>query len=621
MAKSLVSMNSQPSGPDLEPWNPDRWLVPLAWLGCWLACPSLLLAWTPGILLVPRRPLDQRDPLVRGVEIVGASLCFWAVGFWFLRFIPAPLETFFYACSAFSVAAHTAWPRTGPHAPLRERLGQIPIAGLLAATAVVLLRLLPMNTSPAPAGADMSMHTYLIEMIVQAGGVPASYRPILPIDTFATFPVGFHVPGALISITEGLPSYRAGFEMTALTHAFTSFAFFALFRVHAAALPAAITAFAASFVGEAPQGYIAWGGNPTVLGIALFALLASRLLRFRQWRPADAALAGLFLAGVAATHTLVLVQGFYLLGLPLLAWLAARGPHSPATLRNLLIFGGVFGVALAPYLSSLDFGAVTPEVEAWIRNWVSNHNDAWGGNPSTSFLTIPTYALESVRGNIIVLLPFLAFGLAPLRRRDPMAWALQLAFLFMAFVLILNTELWWLPLSALVYPERVAAMSILPLGVLAAVGLEGLLAPTRLRGGFAAGWVVAFAIVLAASPYDHYLRISSESGALREADLRALAWLDARAAPGDVVETQYADAGLWIPAVLFRPITEAHLNIAYLTTTEMPSSGRFLYIGSHCVGECPWSVETPPDPAIWQEIHRDRDARIYERRAAEETSP
>ena len=88
----------------------ERWLAPLAGAACWLVWPPLLLAWTPGIALVPRRAEAEADALVRGVEIVGASVCFWAVGFWFLRWLPLSLEALFYGVTAVAIAARALRP-------------------------------------------------------------------------------------------------------------------------------------------------------------------------------------------------------------------------------------------------------------------------------------------------------------------------------------------------------------------------------------------------------------------------------------------------------------------------------------------------------------------------------
>jgi hypothetical protein len=593
--------------------DPARWWAPAAWLACQATYPPLLLAFTPGLVLVPRR--EGADPLVRGVEAIGASLSFWMAAFWLLRWLPAPLEPSFQAVSAAAVLAHALWPRPAPTTGWRERVARLPWAGLAAAAVLVALRLLPMNADPAPAGADMSMHAYLAEMIVRADGVPTSYRPIWPIDTFGTFPVGFSLLTALVSTTADLPLHRAAFAVTGLSHAFVTAATFALLRPRAGAVVAGIAAFALTFSGDALQGYVGWGGNPTVLAIALAALLLASLLRLPDWRDRDAAFAGLLLAGVALTHTIVLVQSFYLMGVPLLAWLAWRGPRDARTLRSLAIFGASFAVIAGPYLVGVDPGLLEDEeTRAWLQHWVRHAGHVWNDNLATAPVSIPTWALDAVGERLALFVPLAALGLPPLRRRDPRAAVLVLAFLGVAFLLVLNARLWWLPLSPLVYPERVAAMLLLPFGLAGVVGLDVLLR------SWAPGWrapaaAFAVALVVAAGPYQReYLEQNSRQTTLRSADLRALAWLDRHAAPDDVIETQYGDAGLWVPALLFRPVTAGHVNVAHLSSLELPKEGRFRYLGARCVYSCTWSLDAPPDPAVWREVHADGAARVYERR-------
>lgn len=586
-----------------------------AWVACQLACPPLLVAFTPGLLVAPRR--DGVDPLVRGVEVIGASLSFWAAAFWLLRWVPVGLEPALDAVSAAAVLAYALRPGPAATTSLRERVARLPWLGLASAAVLVWLRMLPMNADPAPAGADMSMHAYLAELIVRADGVPDSHRPILPIDSFATFPVGFSLHTALVSVAGALPIHRAAFAVTCLTHAFVTASLFALLRAHAGAAAAGIIAFAATFVGSAPQGFVAWGGNPTVLAIALSALLWASLLRLPRWRDRDAAFAGLLLAGIALTHTIVLVQSFYLMGVPLLVWLLWRGPRNVRTLRSLSMFAAGFAAIAGPYLADLDPGVLDDDsTRAWIRNWVSHTDHAWRDNLPTAPITIPSWAIDTLGGRTVGLLPLVALGLVPLRRCEPLVFALAMAFLAVAFLLILNTQLWWLPLSPLVYPERVAVMLLLPLGLAAAVGLDTLLrgfAPTSR----APAVVFAVTLVVAAGPFQrNYLEANSRQVTLRSADLRALDWLDRHAAPGDVIATQYGDAGLWVPALLFRPVTEAHVNVLHLSRLEMPKQARFLYLGARCVYGCSWSRDTPPDPALWQLVHADGAAHVYQRRSS-----
>lgn len=558
--------------------------------------------------------------------MVGTSLTFWMAVFWLLPGLGLGLATAFrtLGLAAIGAAAGLAWRTRGSPgaAPRWSRVA----AGALFAAAVLALRAWPLRDSFAPAGADMSMHTYLAQMILRADGVPSSYRPILPIDTFGTFPVGFHTLSALLASLTDLPAYRAAFVCAACAHALLTFALFALARTSVGDLPALAAAVVFSFLVKEPQGMVTWGGNPTVMAIAFAALFAATLVRFADWDGWDVLLSAASLAAVLLLHTIVFVQTCYAIGVPFAAAQLASGRAlQRKTLARAAGLGLATLVITLPYLAGLETDIATPEVREWIRHWVRDTHHAWHGSLANAAWTLPRYVLHRHGDRLLAYAGIACLGGARLWRRDrPLLWQ-QLGVLAALFLLLLDTHYWILPLSYLVYPERTAAMTSLPLSVLFAHGLVWLWerrvllarAPAPLRAAallaLALPALLLFESGMRRCFRDRYVAGSAAQSSVTAHDLEAIGWLASHAAPGDRVVTNYGDAGLWIPGIAFLPVTAAHVNVAYEQTIELPRDGRFAYVGEKCVYTCPHTAEALAADPGWQLVFARGDARVFER--------
>jgi hypothetical protein len=122
-------------------------------------------------------------------------------------------------------------------------------------------------------------------------------------------------------------------------------------------------------------------------------------------------------------------------------------------------------------------------------------------------------------------------------------------------LLIANARGSWLPYSALLYPDRIAMLMLIPVALLATAALE--LRPIP--------WPALAAAVAVQAGFLHLktLRAGREHALAAADDLRALALLDA-AVPKDCwVLNNYGDGGQWIPALLARPITFPQVNVLF----------------------------------------------------------
>jgi hypothetical protein len=103
---------------------------------------------------------------------------------------------------------------------------------------------------------------------------------------------------------------------------------------------------------------------------------------------------------------------------------------------------------------------------------------------------------------------------------------------------------------------------------------------------------------------------------LRGADLRAIQWLQVNTNPGDVVQNRYGDAGLWIPALAFRAITDPHLNPFYFDEFRASSTNlkaRYVYVGKEKgLGEPISLEEFESAPAKYRRVYDHDGVIIYE---------
>ncbi len=607
-----------------------RLALPLALALAWLLQPVLLLPLVPGVLLL-ETPLARRlDRVVLWIQVVAVSLAFWMLAFWLLRWLPLPLGASFRGASlAVGIALTVLRVRARPALPRANPVDTAILALLLLV--VPALRLVPMTLAVVPAGADMSMHTYVTALIALADGVPDSYRPLLGIDAFGGFPVGFPTLAALVVKLTGLSPHRAAFVLTAVSHALLTPALYAVARARASRGAALLAALTFSFAVLLPQRFVVWGGNPTVFAIAFAVLFLASLAEFRRWDRWDLLLAATSLAAVLAVHTIVFVQLCYLAGIPLAVLQLRRSRRDPSGMLRGAALVALAALLAAPYLASVDPGLVSPEAKAFIRKFVLDTDGAWHGTLADALWTIPGWWIRENGDRLWAFLPVAGLGAWALRRRDPETLALYLAAFAIAFVMVANIRLWWLPLSFLIYSERTVAMLGAPLALFFACGLDAALALWRARGGWPplprraftalAPAAAVFLAVIAGTGfmrqyYARHVQDGVELAAVTTADLAALRWLAEHGERGDAVRTNYGDAGAWVPGIAFLRGTGLHVNVAFLHLREKPARPRFALVGERCIyGDqtCRLTREAIEAEGGWLLRHESGEAAVFER--------
>ena len=549
-------------------------------------CRPLLLLLFPGSLSVLLQRQQQRHLSDLLPSVVGSSIAFWVVSFWFLPYVRVPLSSW-----AWGIILLTMF-LLGVDLWRRKRSVLIPLNGEEALALFLLIAAAVLRFSffwrwpLAPAGADMSMHSYMAALIAATDGVPSSHRPLLPIDSFGAYPAGFQTLMALMSILGDIPIHRAALLMEVTSLTFLTLAFYGFLRVFWNRPISAMVALLVTFLPRNPQYFIQWGGDPTLLALALLVLALGFLPRLKEqisW--GTCGLCALIVAASVLTH-LIPAVGLLYASIPVVVYIGIRGLSSQrgeigCVLRNMLGIGVISMLLIAiclPHWLSTEVSAT--EVE-WVKQFQQRWSGgAWGGTLGNAVLTIPQYLTTKIFGGSFLVLSGL--GLVTLAlRRPPLALACAIWGLTVVG-LVINSMYWVLPLSYAIYPERVAVLLLLPF----ALGIAALLDSARAlvaKRDFML-WVMAGLVLFVAVSSNEKLLYKGliPNSLVTPADLQAMQWIQANTHPRAVFRNQYGDAGLWIPAIAFRSITDPHLNPFYFDEFRAASGGleaRYVYIG------------------------------------------
>ena len=466
----------------------------------------------------------------------------------------------------------------------------------------------------------MTMHGYMAALIMAADSVPSSHQPILPIDSFGAYPTGFQTLIALASLLGGMPVYRSALLMEAATLALLTLAFYSFLRIYWSRPISAMAAFLVTFIPRNPQAFVQWGGDPTLLALALLVIALKYLPRLRQrLNPGDWGLCSLFIAASILTH-LIPVIGFFYSVIPLALYLSVSGRadwkgEAPLVVRNLLGVGMLTLLLLMPSLPHLLSGEVsTAEVE-WVRRFQQEWSGgAWGGTIGNAVVTIPVYLVEKVFGGPFLVLSGL--GLLILAIQRPRFGVASAIYVLTVLVLIMNSMYWLLPISYALYPERVALLLLFPCAFGVAALLDGI------HRILARSWMavaIMAALILWRGVYHNERLLYKQvlpNALLTQADLNAMRWIKEQTDVGAVFHNRYGDAGLWIPAIAFRAITDPHLSPFYFDEFRAAAtnlSAKYVYIGKRKVlGEPIALAEFESAPGTYQKVYEHDGVTIYE---------
>jgi hypothetical protein len=450
----------------------------------------------------------------------------------------------------------------------QEGSGWLPQVALLAILCVTLAtRLLQVRELVVPAWVDSMHHTVITQLIADAGGIPASYEPYMPVQDFH-YHFGFHALAAMLMRLSGLPAHRAVLLLGQVLNAAGVLAAYLLGRwLSGRAWGGVVAALVAGALSSFPAYYVSWGRYTQLAGLLVLpatCFLAAELLRHRRSRGLWVCATWLA-AGLLLTHYRVLL--FYLLFWPpylgLLLW-RERGAWAAwgALLGTSLLLAGVALWASAPWVARMVV-RILPQVEGVYGGWASpeGYNDfpgnlvdlGWGRALVYVSGAGALWGLLRRRGEVIFLaawtgLWFLAANLHLLGLHD--IWLLHNP----AVVISL-----WLPESAL------CGWLVVDLLAWLGRGLEHLSARVRWQETMAALLLVATLALAGWGSWRMVDVLNPTTVLVSEDDLRAMAWaaentptdalflINSRVWQGDL--RVGSDGGWWLPLLADRRTT------------------------------------------------------------------
>lgn len=518
----------------------------------------VFLFFIPGMLLIFSKAFNKKPLSELLTYVVGLSLSFFVVLPWFTKYLHLPLMLSSYLVFIASSAILVIYINKISLKRLNIDRQELILIGVFLL--VLFLRCIPMFFQIAPAGADMSMHSYIARLIYDSDGIPKSYEPLLPISDFGAYPTGFPTLSAAISLLGSSPVYRSSLLMACLAHALICFGLYAFLLRFFDRNTAAAASIAATFLTRSPQWVIRWGGNPTVLALFFFILAFSLIVEMKEkfsWL--KAASASLVLAAVLITHSIV----FYFGGIILAAYF----------LMQIKDYRNIYGTAAVLFLFTLILS--TPylvNLSPAITKSAVESTRAWQATDAKS-------VVYDLAGGILFLI-LAALGLPTMFKKNRRETFVFLVITFILLLLILNYRFWIMPFSYLLYPGRVALALIIPLAVFASPAISKIIAAGKRN------FLIAFAAIGLLFYCAFYLYNSISMCPVTQADLDAFKWIDTTINKSAVIGNNYGDAGLWIPAIIGRTITNPHSEPVHEEELRAGLSklrADYIYIGSKSV--------------------------------------
>lgn len=516
---------------------------------------TLIILLLPGILIFCLKKFAPELSFIEKIPLaVGVSLTYWIIGFWWLSVIPAPLTLFIAATLGLSLGAAVYLFYRQRHSPHRKRPALLKNATDVLFIAVLLMpQLILISGQITPSGRDMSMHTYIAAIIAYVNGFPHTLTPLLPVNDFGLYPFGFSTVTAIMAVFNTMPVYINALILSGLTHFLFDYSLYAILRSRFPVFVSLIVTIVVAWSSANPHLFIAWGANPSMLSLALLFFAAALYLQDNgkyTW------LTALFIYASLLTNYMFVVSAAYIV-VPLLITAALVNPK----IRNrITAYTGscVAAVAALPFLYKLlrSNWQLPDTTIHYIQTLHREETAAWTGTFSWKGLTEISGIISDLTDTQLLLL-FTAAGILLFRSHR------KLIFFFLyitgiVYFFTINARHWWLPLSSILYPYRTSLILLIPISWSVAL----LLYETRKysRALYLTSIALMLLVFIPRLHVTQFLAEAKNNEGVSITSMKALSWLAAHTNVHDVIWNRYDDAGLWIPAVIFRPITLYHTN-------------------------------------------------------------
>lgn len=548
----------------------------------------------PGLLIV-RAPWPY-VPLL--------SVSFWIASVWWVDLAGASRLHFLWA----ALACFTA---LGSLRLLKLGRPSVPAWPAVLVAACACARLAPYFMWPVAPGADMSLHSLSALLMVWRDGIPKTYEPLLPIPTFGAYTPGLHGLAADISLLAGLPAHRSAFLVSVAAYGLLQIALYALLRRSFDQRVAGLASVLALGMARAPQSFFGWGGNPSVLALAMLTAAAALLASGRSRAPAMAA--GLMLAAAVVSHAMMAAAAAALLPwVASLCWKAAPSERS-AVVARFALAGGVALAVAAPFLLRLDFTLSAGE-RAWLADHLRTHYAAdWARYSRIYPLAVVRYGIATLNDGYWCAA--LAGAAVAAHRR---ARALPALATVLALLLGLAASARWGGLGPVVFfPERPLAIAMVVLSPGIAFLVHALLARLdrarhqRRSGRARVGSILVLGLLaaVAVERTQRYYLAGARTVMVVADDLAAMSWIRDHTQPLDLICNDYGTPGMWVGALAGRAASDPQLPPFYFDEFKRGSEGRhcaYRYLSERRF----FGARRAPEPALGRVVFENPSVRI-----------
>ncbi len=559
---------------------------------------------------------------------IALSLSYWIVGFWILKYLPISFYDFLFITFLGSIILVFFRNKKNINFSFFTKADLIS----LSLCFVIGLSFLPLfKHNLIPAGADMATHSYIARLIAEKNSFPTTYEPIAPSTDFGSSYMGISIIIAAVSKIAEINLGKSALITSVAVYIILGISIFLFLTTRFNKIVSFISSFSLIWIGKDIMQYYLWGGNPTVLALSLlfFALaLFIKVINSREsldtW---SAFLIALLLAGSFLSHPTPLVILFYFIfGIALIELKNIKKNIN----RNIIVFVIKLGLFLLimniPFLSSFKIPSeeTFTKISQIQRSNIGNTN--WVGNINNFYYTIPLYMRERI-GYSLFFVSSLGIFLSLFKPNREKIYFLGA--IISEIILIINCQYWFLPLSPLLFPDRIISIGLIPFSFFVAVFFETgfnyfnkffhinnkkfteiltIFVAVNFLGVFflndlwqSTNWV-----------YSH-ININTS---VTEDDIQVFNWINKNTSENDIIANNYGDSGIWIPALAYRKITKYDATLYDLekfNDNVKKTAATYLFVGSKPIYEksIDYTYDKIKNNPLYKEVFNSGNAHLF----------
>lgn len=427
--------------------------------------------------------------------------------------------------------------------------------------AVFFLFLLPLVSMLLPPGNDAAMHGYITRLIINNGGIPSNYFPILPIEEFGSYSAGYHTIAAYLSLFDVQFIKEAINLTTVMVYVLYGLGLATLLSLFLRLEIALASSALVLFVSRVPQSSFGWGGNSTVFAFSFIFITVTLMLASHKHRSlALGILAAFPLSALPLTHAIPAV-GFVYLSVPLAIVYLFKTKSNRVFILQSLVITGIFAlVLLLPFAFNFHDptdNSLVERIMEWQAIYGPEQTKVWWKNIQQTIVYVQYRISDPLFFTVLGLLIVTPFR----GRKTYVFWSVLLLVLILS--LVHNVHDWFLPLSHLLYPDRLVYFLTIPIAFLIADFLACNGSEKKLWRYINLGVVVLLCVVGSIHFWKFYLK-QNKIGPDFKASLEAIQWLDENVEKDAQIEVSYGDVGIWVPTLINRPTINTHVHFIHL---------------------------------------------------------